>query len=148
MTDPRGHHLGWWLAPAAIGLVVAGWSMVVMQEHLHGVLFAAGLVVAGLDLMLVGGWLHRRATAVDAEAGGLRCPRCRHDRRVRPDAPCPECGSRRPPIHDHLRRWAWLGLGLAAAGILLLLLALTLGGIVASPAVWHVDAGTGPRAVA
>jgi hypothetical protein len=74
VTDPRGHHLGWWLAPAAIGLVVAGWSMVVMQEHLHGVLFAAGLVVAGLDLMLVGGWLHRRATAVDADAGMIVAP--------------------------------------------------------------------------
>ncbi len=148
MTASPGRHLGWWLTPAAIGLAVAGWSMVVMRAHLHGVLFAAGLVVAGLDLMFVGGWMHRRATAVNAEAGGLQCPRCRHDRRVRPDAPCPECGSRRPPIHDHLRRWAWLGLGLAAAGILLLLLALTLGGIVASPAVWHVDAGGGPRAVA
>lgn len=148
MTVSPAGRLAWWLAPAAIGLAVAGWSAVVMHEHLHGVLFTAGLIVAGLDLMVVGGWMHRRMTAVDAGAGGTMCPQCGHDRRAVPTAPCPECGSRRPPTHLHPGRWAALGVGLVVAGIVLLLLALTLGGIVASPAVWQVDAGGGPHAVA
>lgn len=138
--DRRGLHTPvtpWVLAllPAIVGVPVMVGTMFTMSDQAGGIRFMVAAWVAALDLLIVGGVLHRRATAHVPADDARRCRECGYDR-TGTDGDCPECGSAlapRPRTQGGCGSLVLVGLGLVVAFI-----ALTLGSIAASAAVWQI----------